>query len=116
MLPMRHQRVRELLKRTLAEILRREVDVSEYGLMNINEVGVGNDLKSATVFVGIVGSEAQRKKGTAKLQKDRGHFQQLMARELVLRYTPKIKFRVDDSIEQGNRVLEIIEELEGERE
>jgi ribosome-binding factor A len=39
-----------------------------------------------------------------------------MAREVVLRYTPKIRFRVDDSIEQGNRVLEIIEELEGERE
>ena len=40
----------------------------------------------------------------------------MMAREVGLRYTPKIRFRVDDSIEQGNRVLEIIEELEGERE
>ena len=114
--PMRHQRVRELLKRTLAEILRREIDATECGLMNINEVGVGNDLKSATVFVGIVGNDAQRKKGEARLQKDRGYFQQLMAREVVLRYTPKIKFRVDDSIEEGNRVLQIIEELEGERE
>ena len=113
---MRHQRVRELLKRTLAEVLRREVDAAECGLMNINEVGVANDLKSATVYVGIVGTNAQRKKATAILQKDRGKFQQLMAREVILRYTPKIKFRIDDSIEQGNRVLEIIEELEAESE
>ena len=97
---MRHQRVRELLKRTLAEILRREVDAAACGLVNINEVGVANDLKSATVYVGIVGSDAQRKKGAATLRKDRGKFQQLMAREVVLRYTPVIKFRIDDSIEQ----------------
>ena len=113
---LRHERVRELLKRTLAEILRREVDTTECGLMNVNEVGVANDLKSAKVFVGVVGSDAQRKKAAALLEKQRTHFQQLMAREVVLRYTPKIRFRVDDSIEQGNRVLEIIEELEGERE
>ena len=52
----------------------------------------------------------------AKLKKERTYFQQLMAREVVLRYTPKIKFRVDDSIEAGNRVLEIIEELESDLE
>jgi len=113
---MRHQRVRELLKRTLAEILRREIDTNECGLVNINEVGVANDLKSAMVFVGIVGNPTQRKKAEAKLKKERTYFQQLMAREVVLRYTPKIKFRVDDSIAAGNRVLEIIEELESDLE
>ena len=113
---MRHQRVRELLKRTLSEILRREIVADECGLVNVNEVGVANDLKSAVVFVGIVGDDTQRKKAEAKLKKERTYFQQLMARELVLRYTPKIKFRVDDSIEAGNRVLEIIDELEAERE
>ena len=113
---LRHQRVRELLKRAIAEILRREINSEECGLMSINEVGVGNDLKSAIVFVGIVGSDAQRKRGAAKLKKERGHFQNLLAREVVLRYTPKLKFRIDDSIEQGNRVLQIIEELEDKRE
>jgi len=111
---LRHERVRELLKRTLAEILRREVNTAECGLMNVNEVGVASDLKSAKVFVGVVGSDTQRKKAAAVLEKKRGYFQQLMAREVVLRYTPKIKFHLDDSIEQGNRVLQILEELEGE--
>lgn len=111
---LRHERVRELLKRTLAEILRREVDATECGLMNINEVGVARDLKSAKVFVGVVGSDAQRKKAAVLLEKRRAYFQQLMANELVLRYTPKIKFHLDDSVEQGNRVLQILEELEGE--
>ena len=109
---LRHERVRELLKRTLAEILRREIDSSECGLLNINEVGVGNDLKSAIVYVGVVGSEAQRRKAPNTLAKQRGHLQSLLAREVVLRYTPRIKFKLDDSIEQGNRVLQILEELE----
>ena len=113
---LRNERVRELLKRTLSEILRREVNTTECGLMNVNEVGVANDLKSAKVFVGVVGSDAQRKKAAMVLDKQRTYFQQLMASEVVLRYTPKIKFQIDDSIEQGNRVLQILEELEDKRE
>ena len=112
----RHQRVRELIKRTLGEILRRELSPENCGLVTINEVGVANDLQSATVFVGILGSDAQRRAGAKQLQRHRGHFQYLLGQQVKLRYTPVVRFRVDDSIERGNRVLEIIEELENERE
>jgi len=46
---LRHKRVRELLKRELNEIFRREFPV-ELGLISVSEVGVSNDLHSATVF------------------------------------------------------------------
>jgi ribosome-binding factor A len=110
----RQERVRELLKRQIGEALRREYSVEEVGVITVNEVGVSNDLHSATVFVGIVGSESQRKKAVDILQKDRKRLQGIVGRSVVLKYTPQLKFVADDSITKGNRILAILDEIEKE--
>ena len=109
---LRLERVRELLKRELGEIIRRELPISEAGLITVNEVGVAADLKSATVFVGVIGTPEQRKKASYLLEKESKRFQGLVARAVVLKYTPHLKFVMDEAIERGNRVLEILEEIE----
>src|SRR4051812_50070759 len=88
----RQERVRELLKRQIGEVIRREFSVEEVGVITVNEVGVSNDLHSATVFVGIIGSEDQRKKALGKLQKDRKRLQTIVGHEIVLKYTPQLRF------------------------
>ncbi len=109
---LRHERVRELLKREIGEAIRREFNVSEAGLISVNDVDVAGDLKSATVFVSIFGNAAQQKRGIQLLEEHRGRIQGLVARAVILKYTPTLKFVFDDSIVRGNRVLQIIEELE----
>ena len=109
---LRHQRVRELLKREIGEILRREMPLDQAGKLSVNEVGVSNDLHSATVYVGVVGSADQRKRAGTLLRKNRKRFQGMLGRAVVLRYTPQLQFIVDDAVERGNRVLSIMEELE----
>lgn len=105
-------RVRELLKREIGEVLRREISVEEAGLITVNEVQVTTDLRSATVYVGVIGSEAQKKKALSTLEAHRKHIQALLGHAIVLKYTPQLRFVVDDSIARGNHVLEIIAELE----
>ena len=109
---LRHQRVRELLKREIGEIIRREIQTDDAGLITVNDVGLAGDLQSATVFVGIVGTGEQQRKGLEILKKDRLRIQALLGRAVVLKYTPKLRFVRDDSIERGNRVLQILDELE----
>jgi ribosome-binding factor A len=109
---LRHERVRELLKREVGEIIRREIPISEAGLLTVNEVGVSSDLRSATIFVGVIGTPEQRKKAASLLDKESKRFQGLVGRAVVLKYTPHLKFVLDESIERGNRVLEILEDLE----
>ena len=109
---LRLQRVRELLKREIGEAIRREFHVSECGLISVNDVDVAGDLKSATVFISILGNPDQQKRGFQMLNDHRVRIQGLVARAIVLKYTPKLKFAFDDSIVRGNRVLQIIEELE----
>lgn len=109
---LRLQRVRELLKRQVGEVIRRELPVSEAGVINVNEVNVSSDLHSATVFVGILGNADQKKRAFTLLQEHRKRIQGLVGKAIVLKYTPQLRFVIDDSIERGNRVLRILDELE----
>jgi ribosome-binding factor A len=112
MASLRLQRVRELLKREIGEAVRREFHVSEAGLITVNDVDLAGDLKSATVFISILGNPDQQKRGFQLLNEHRVRLQGFIGRAVVLKYTPKLKFAFDDSIVRGNRVLQIIEELE----
>jgi ribosome-binding factor A len=109
---LRQQRVRELLKRAIGEAIRREFNVSEAGLISVNDVDCTGDLKSAVVFISILGSADQQKRGLALLTEHRSRLQGLVAKSVILRYTPTLRFLIDDSIVRGNRVMQIIEELD----
>jgi len=109
---LRMQRVCELLKRAIGEVIRREFPVSEAGLVSVNDVDVAGDLHSALVFVSILGTAEQQKRGFSLLVRHRKRIQGLVARAVVLKYTPTIRFLMDDSVVRGNRVLEIIADLE----
>jgi len=105
-------RVRELLKQEIGEVIRREFPVSEAGLVTVNDVDVSGDLHSAVVFISILGNIEQQKRGLELLTHHRKRIQGLVGRAVVLKYTPTLKFILDDSVVRGNRVLEIIEELD----
>ena len=109
---LRHERVRELLRRAIGEAVRREFHVDEVGLITVNDVDVGGDLRSAVVFISVLGNAGQQKRALQVLDQDRIRIQGLVAKSVVLKYTPTLKFVVDDSIVRGNRVLQIIDELE----
>lgn len=108
----RLQRVQEQLRRELSDLLRREFSVEEVGLLNVNEVKVAPDLKTATVFLGFVGTAAQRRAVPEKLESRSGRLQLALGSVLRMKWTPVLRFLLDDSVEKANRVLAILEELE----
>jgi ribosome-binding factor A len=104
--------VRELLKRQIGEVIRREIPVGPCGLISVNDVDVSSDLHTATVFIGVLGNADQQKQALLSLDENRKRIQSLLARAVILKYTPQLRFVVDNSIERGNRVLRILDELE----
>jgi len=113
---LRLERVRELLKRELGEIIRRELPVNEAGLISVNDVIVSSDLHSATVFVGVFGNADKQKRAVELLDQNRKRIQGLVASSVILKYTPQLRFILDDSIERGNRVMQILDELDEKEE
>ena len=106
----RQERVNELLKRELSTLIAREMTF-EGSLVTINQVDVTPDLKNAHVFVSVLGS-AGKAAVMEKLENHRAELQADMAKHVVLKYTPHLVFHLDDSIERGTRVIEILQELE----
>ena len=109
---MKHRllRVNELVKRELSSLITRDINF-EPALVTVSSVDVTPDLKNAHVFVSVLGS-ASKEAILAKLEEHRAELQADMAKTVVLKYTPHLVFHLDDSIERGTRVLEILQQLE----
>jgi len=112
---MKHRmlRVNELLKRELSGIIAREMSF-EAALVTINHVDVSADLKNAHVFVSVLGSDLGENV-MSKLASHRATLQAELARHVTIKYTPHLIFHLDDSIERGARVNEILQEIETPR-
>lgn len=105
-------RVRELLKREIGEAIRREIPIDQGGLVSVNDVEVAGDLRQATVFISILGNPDQQRQGLHLLRDHRPRIQDHIAKNVVLKFIPHLRFLVDHSVARGDRVLEIIAELE----
>ncbi len=111
---MKHRllRVNEVVKRELSMIITRDMRFDDM-LVTVNTVDVTPDLRNAHVFVSVLG------KGSAggvmqKLDANRTTLQAELSKHVVLKYTPHLVFHLDESIERGARVFQILQEIEPE--
>jgi ribosome-binding factor A len=106
----RQLRLNELLKRELSSIVARELTFPD-ALVSLNHVEVTPDLKKAHVFVSVLGS-TEGATVIHELELHRAAFQAELSRRVVLKYTPHLAFHLDESIQRGARVIEILQEIE----
>jgi ribosome-binding factor A len=113
---MKHRmlRVNEVVKRELSSIITREMNF-ESALVSINHVNVTSDLKSAHVFISVLGSE-NGQDVMSKFEAHRPTLQAELARRVTMKFTPHLLFHLDESIARGSRVIEILREIESPRE
>jgi ribosome-binding factor A len=107
----RLERVNELIKRELGDLLNREVSF-QAALVTVQQVDITPDLKHAHVFISVIGSEEQTKAAMATLHDRRAHLQHLLSKRVILKFTPHLHFKLDESIERGTRIISIMEEIE----
>ena len=110
----RLERVNSLLKRVIAEgvFVVMQGDTVAPGLITITDVHCGKDLRDATVKVSVFGDDALKETALQHLQHNARRFQQIINREVKMKFTPRLLFQLDRSIEKGDEVLAILEKLE----
>jgi len=81
------------------------------GFVTVTGVEATRDLKQATVWVSVLGSERERERTLAGLKAAHGVLQARVASELGLRRTPVLAFAYDPSVERGVRLTQMIDEL-----
>jgi ribosome-binding factor A len=110
----RQEKLGELIAAELSELLRTRVKDPRVGFASITHVEVSGDLRHAKVFVSVMGSPEEREATMQGLKNATGFLRHELATRLVLRYMPEIAFKLDKSIEEGARILELIQKVEQE--
>ena len=110
----RMRRVSELVKQEISEIIRRDIPIGDIGLITVTACEVASDLKTARVYVSVLGGKEKQAAALALLERQHGHIQHALGRAVVLKYTPHLYFHIDKGIERGDRILRILEEIERE--
>lgn len=105
-------RVNELILRELSQILRTRFRDQTVAI-TLTEVSVSPDLRSGRVYYSVIGDERAKIKARSFFTKEYRNLRQLVAQSVVLKYFPKLNFVEDESIARGNRVLDLLGEIDG---
>jgi len=116
MSPNRITRVNELLRREIGEALFRITNESAFDVsaVMVSHVVASRDLRTARVLVSIRAPENERPAILAVLRRHRHEIQEQINRNIVLKYTPRLSFELDRSVERGDHVLSLLSQLEEE--
>ena len=104
------RRVNESVRQVLAETLP-ELKDPRIGLVTITGVVTAPDLRHATVYVSVLGSEKKRSATMRGLEAAHGLLQSRLARQLRMKRTPQLTFEYDPSVERGVRMSRLIDDL-----
>ena len=108
-------RVNELLQRELGNVFISVVSSAmPNALVTVTHVKTAIDLRDATVFVSIYGKNVDKESVLAFLERNRALIQSELSHRIILKYTPRLHFRLDESAEQADKVFSIIRELDAE--
>ena len=109
----RSDRISQQIKRELSEIIQRNEikDDRIGGIVSITEVRVSGDLRNVKVFFSVYGEEAQRVGTLAALEDATGFLRGELCRRLGIRFAPELVFKLDDSLERGNKITELLEKI-----
>jgi len=104
------RRVNEAVREVISEGLG-ELKDPRVGFVTVTGVETSPDLRQATVFVSVLGTERKRTQTLAGLAAAHGVLQARLARELRMKRTPQLTFEYDPTVERGVRMTQLIDEL-----
>ena len=112
----RTERVSDLVKDEISRLLLREMRDPRIGFVTITGVTASPDLKSLRVFVSILGEPAARENSLRALNHASGFFRRALFHNLGLRHAPTVTFRLDDSLDRGERIDKVLRHIHEQRD
>jgi ribosome-binding factor A len=108
----RTERIDELLRQEITDLLAREVADPRIGFATVTGIETAPDLRHARVWVSVIGQPDERTATLRALEHAMPFIRRELGKRLRLRRIPEFSVRMDESIERGSRVIQLINELE----
>jgi ribosome-binding factor A len=106
----RMRRVNELMREVIGSAIVSELEDPRIGFVTVTSVDTSPDLRTARVYVSVLGDEAEREATLAGLRSSHGVLQSAIAREMRIKRTPTLSFHYDDTPERGMRITRLLED------
>ena len=108
----RIERVNSLIRQELSELLKRQVKDPRLGnFIAVTAVATSADMKHAKVFVSRMGSTEEKQETLGVLSSASGFLHRELVKRLRIRHVPELSFQWDDSIERGDQLLRLIDQI-----
>ena len=107
------RRVNTVMREVIGGAIATDLQDPRIGFVTVTAVETSPDLRTARVFVSVLGDERQREETLVGLRSSHGVLQSAVATQLRLKRTPTLEFEYDPSIERGDRVARLLEDEEG---
>lgn len=108
----RIERVNTIIRREISELIQNELrDPRLDDFVTVTEVDTSPDLKFAKIYVSTMTGQQEKQKILGALKSAAGHLRSMLASKINLRYTPELHFLWDNSIEHGDKILRLIDEV-----
>lgn len=104
------RRVNEVMREVIGSAITAELEDPRIGFVTVTAVETSPDLRSARVYVSVLGSESERDATLAALRSSHGVLQAAIAREMRIKRTPTLSFHYDEGPERGVRLSKLLEE------
>jgi ribosome-binding factor A len=108
----RTDRLDSQIRQELMDLIQREMKDPRLGFATITRVQTARDLGHARVWVSVLGSDLERERTMGALRVATPWLRRKLGERLSLRHVPELSVREDESIASGDRVLQIINELD----
>lgn len=108
----RAKQVGEQMKKELSDIISRKIKDPRVGFVTVTDVEVTGDLQQAKVYISVLGSEKEKEDTLVGLSKAKGFIRSEIGRRIRLRKTPEIFFEFDESINYGNRIETLLNQIQ----
>jgi len=106
----RMRRVNEVIRQVLGDVIATDLKDPRIGFVTVTDVDTSPDLRTARVYVSVLGDEADRENALAGLQSAHGFLQGRIAAELRMKRTPTLTFHYDESVDRGVRISRLLDE------
>lgn len=106
----RAERLAEEIREQVAQMIASQLKDPRLGFVTVTRVELAHDLGHARVYVGVLGSEAEREKSLQSLHQASGFVRRELGKRLRIRHTPEIEFRYDKGLDATDRVARLLEE------
>ena len=108
----RSLRVSQAIKRELSDILRRDLkDERIAGIVSITDVELTGDCRSARIYISVFGDQSAQQGTMDALNDHAGRIRGELGRRIKLRFAPEVSFRLDNSLERGAHVSQLLSKI-----